>query len=165
MDYKLELADKYVVEDIYKLVQERIAWMDKVGIKQWNVTNYKNRYPKEYYMKQVEDKTLYVLKQKCDNKVVGAVVCFEEDERWENSGDIPAYYLHNFVTDINIKGAGREILRLVEKLALSNNKKFVRLDCIRGNEKLNNYYEENGYVLAGECQDGPYKGNLREKLL
>ncbi len=41
----------------------------------------------------------------------------------------------------------------------------LRLDCIRGNEAINRFYERAGYVACGECMDSPYHGILREKRL
>ncbi|WP_366463348.1 GNAT family N-acetyltransferase [uncultured Clostridium sp.] len=76
-----------------------------------------------------------------------------------------SYYLHNFVTDKTANKAGTTLIKLVEELALSNNKKRLRLDCAIDNTKLNNYYEQQGFILAGYCEDGPYKSNKREKIL
>lgn len=44
--------------------------------------------------------------------------------QWNNNG-----YLHNFVTDLTEKGAGREIIKAVEALAVNDHKERVRLDC------------------------------------
>lgn len=165
MDYKLNLADELDVEDVFNLIKQRIKWMDKVGIKQWNVTDYCTRFPKEHYLNQIKTNNLYVLRQTKDNNIVGAVVCFDKDERWPDYLDVPAYYLHNFVTDPNIKGAGKIILKYMKELALSNNKKSLRLECAIDNSKINNYYEQNGFALVGTCDDGPYTWNRREKVL
>lgn len=77
--------------------------------------------------------------------------------------DVSAYYLHNFVTDISGKGAGGIILEFVKELAVRNKKTRLRLDCAIDNVRLNHYYESQGYVFAGQCVDGPYIGNKREK--
>lgn len=46
MEYKFLLANETMLDDIVALVIKRIKWMDSVGIKQWNVTNYMEVYPK-----------------------------------------------------------------------------------------------------------------------
>lgn len=40
MKYIFKLADKALLDKIYNLYEKRIEWMDEVGIKQWNTTNY-----------------------------------------------------------------------------------------------------------------------------
>ena len=42
--------------------------------------------------------------------------------QWNNNG-----YLHNFVIDLTEKGAGREIIKAVEALAVNDHKERVRL--------------------------------------
>ncbi|RSD29571.1 GNAT family N-acetyltransferase [Mesobacillus subterraneus] len=165
MEYIFMSADASVLEDVYALIDQRIAWMDEVGIRQWNVTNYWDAYPKSYYVHQMNLGNLYILKKAEDNKVVGAIVLLEEDSRWNDCSDVSAYYLHNFVTDSRVKGAGEIILESVHELAVRNKKTRVRLDCAIDNVRLNHYYENKGYVFAGQCADGPYIGNKREKRL
>jgi hypothetical protein len=165
MEYIFMSADASVLEDVYALIDQRIAWMDEVGIQQWNVTNYWDAYPKSYYVHQMNQGNLYVLKQTQDNKVVGAIVLLEEDGQWSDCSDVSAYYLHNFVTAISEKGTGGIILKAVQELAVRNEKTRLRLDCATDNVRLNHYYKNKGYVFAGQCADGPYVGNKREKIL
>ena len=146
MKYIFKLADKALLDKIYNLYEKRIEWMDEVGIKQWNTTNYNEAYPKSYYRNQIESNNLYVLLND-SFEVLGAIVLTEDDYRW------------------NVKGIGKVILKSVEELAKENNKQKLRLDCAEDNEFLNNYYENSGYILVGKCIDGVYKGNKREKTL
>lgn len=164
MKYTFKLADEFILDKIYNLYEKRIKWMDEVGIKQWNIINYNEVYPKSYYRNQIESNNLYVLLNDMD-EVLGAIVVIEEDDRWNDYDKYKAYYLHNFVTDNKIKGLGKVILGNVEKLAIENNKQKLRLDCAENNKFLNDYYENLGYILVGKCVDGVYKGNKREKVL
>lgn len=163
MEYKFLQADETMIDSVYELFIRRIEWMDRVGIKQWNVTNYIHAYPKEYYKMKIKEKQLYVISD--NGKILGAIVLLEDDERWDDCNKCSAYYLHNFVTDTKIKGIGKIILEFVEELAIKNNKSKLRLDCAEDNDFLNNYYENAGFVLVGKCAEGLYKGNKREKNL
>lgn len=150
------------LKDVYRLIDDRIKWMDEVGIKQWNVTDYYKHFPHRYFEMAVDNLNLYVLKNKVD-RVVGAAVIKSKDSWWDD--DKQAYYIHNFVTDIEEKGAGIEMLKGFEDIALKNNIYRVRLDCAKDNVKLNRYYEQFGYNVVGECIVGDYIGNKREKIL
>lgn len=163
MELEFLKADISMLDDIYDLILKRVEWMDKKGIKQWNVTNYIEFYPKDYYKKQIEENNLYVIVKMC--KVVSAIVLLDEDSAWEDTKSCKAYYIHNFVTDLNEKGVGKKMLKYVEVLAKQKNKEKLRLDCASSNEFLNNYYEKEGFILVGKFIEGPYIGNKREKIL
>ncbi len=164
MDYQFVLADKSTLEQIYALIDQRIHWMDEVGIRQWNVTDYWGVYPKEHYVEQMQQNRLYVLKRASDQTVVAVAVLYETDERWAGEQDVPAYYVHHFAADTHEKGAGALLLQHLEHTARRDGKAALRLDCADDNPRLNQYYAKKGYVLVGTCVDGVYRGNKREKL-
>ena len=162
-EYLFEPADEADLEAVWQLISQRIRWMDAVGIRQWNVTNYQQAYPKSYYMQQIRERQLHVLRS--EDRICGAVVLLDEDPRWAGDPQVPAWYLHNFVTDTREKGAGSHILDAAAGLAVQNGKKALRLDCAVDNDKLNSYYESRGFLQAGYCRDGNYFGIKREKKL
>ena len=164
MDEVFERAAERDVAPIYELIRARIAWQEENGIEGWNQTSYLDRYPPVYFTEQCHAGTLYVLRGE-DGRLCGAVVLLEEDVRWDGYPTLPAYYVHNLVSAPDAQGAGSEILRRTEQLARAHGKACVRLDCKRGNEAINRYYERAGYLACGECADGPYHGILREKTL
>ncbi len=163
MNYELVKAKVNELPAIYDLINQRIAWMDQVGIRQWNVTGYWTRYPESYYETQTEAGRMLVLK--ADGQIVAAGVIYEEDERWENSTAVSAYYLHHFVTGLEARGAGSVYLERLEDYARKHGKSRMRLDCAIDSPKLNHYYESRGYVYHSQCVDGLYAGNNREKFL
>lgn len=162
MAYTFRLAAVGDIDDVFSLFEKRVDWMNQQNIHQWNDTDYLNAYPKSYYIRQQELGNLYVL---ADSHVVGAVVLLQSDDRWTDRAGSPAYYVHNLVTDPSVGGAGRELLAQAEQLAVQHGKRFMRLDCAVDNAFLNDYYESMGYLPAGICEDGLYKGNRREKAL
>ena len=151
-------------ERIFQLVLERIAWMDARGLHGWNDTGYLERYPLAYFREAGRQGQLYLLLTP-EGEAAGGVVLLEEDRRWDGYPSPPAFYIHNLVASVHRKGAGRAILQAVEALARERGKTHSRLDCGRDNPALNRFYESQGYVPAGECTDGPYRGILRETRL
>lgn len=51
MNYLFRYATKSDITSIFKLYENRIKWMDKKGLKQWNTTNYLKVYPLDYFQK------------------------------------------------------------------------------------------------------------------
>lgn len=164
MKYEFRRARETEIPAIFALYVRRVAWMDEVGIHQWNETDYLSAYPEEYYREELQNGDLFVLEDE-DRTLCGAVVLLKEDERWEGEPERKAFYVHNLVTDRNQKGAGKTILREAEKLARESGLQAVRLDCAVENGALNAWYEGQGYLPAGTCTDGPYLGRLREKRI
>lgn len=152
------------VEEVYGLIIKRIKWMDKNEISQWNKTNYLDSYPKEYFEEKVTLEQLYVMKDSFSGKVAGAVVLLEEDRRWSMDRS-KSYYIHNFVSDMQIRNVGTRIIVECEKMAIKKGKDRIRFDCQASNHKLNEYYHRLGFKSVGKVQDGSYAGIKREKKL
>ena len=72
MEYLLETARASETEDVFALYADRIQWMNENGIRQWNMTDYLQAYPKSYYQRQQREGRLYVLKQ--NGRIAGAAV-------------------------------------------------------------------------------------------
>ena len=163
MHYELKRGTLSDLPQVYKIIDDRIHWMDAVGIRQWNVTDYWECYPESYYEKAVHDGTLYVLKNPDDDQMVSVAVLYEQDARWAKQQGPAAYYVHHLATRIGEKGAGVEMVRQCEQLAAEHQKRYLRLDCAIDNPKINAYYDRLHYDYAGTCIDGKYAGNLRQK--
>ena len=147
---------------MFDLVLERMKWMDEKGIEQWNVMGYDEVYPLYYYEQKCRDGRAFALEDE-DGAILCAAVFLEHDSRW--SDDVPALYVHNFVSKVGVGDAGAEFLSRAGEYALSINKKYLRLDSSENNEPLAKYYENLGFVPAGNCTDGSYKGIRCEKKL
>lgn len=155
--YEIVKAKKDDIDSIIVLIKNRIKWMDKVGINQWNKTDYIGRYPREYF----EENINYFYIAKKGEKTVGEYALYETDVRWPSSRN--GYYIHHLATDLNEKGLGKEMILFAEKLAKENQKEVVRFDSQIGNDTLSKYYDDLGYFVCGVCDDQLYHGLLREK--
>ena len=166
MECRFLLADETMLDDIFNLFIKRVAWMDKVGIKQWNVTKYDEVYPVSYYEEKRQNGEVFVLSHPVSGEIAACAVLKSEDDRWNTVPEIrdeKAFYLHNFAVPLNMKGAGAVFLRKAEEYAKNQGKKYFRLDSADDNKALESYYSEKGYIPVGECIDGLYKGILRQK--
>ena len=74
-------------------------------------------------------------------------------------------YVHHLVSAVDERGTGALFLAQAEDHARRRGLDRLRLDCYVGNRGINAYYEALGFLPAGTCTDGPYKGILREKKI
>jgi len=164
-DYTFRKGSSDDAEVLYNLVVARIAWMDNKGIRQWNVTEYLERFPMDYYVEKQRIGELYVLVDNKSGKVVCSAVLKEKDDRWPDDGE-KALYLHNFASAVGwFEPVGDIFLDYCLQLAHKMGKSFFRLDCAVDNAFLNQYYSQRGYSEAGYCTHGLYKGVLRQKKI
>ena len=147
---------------VVRLLEERVRWMEEKGIRQWTVSGYLKVFPESYFQEKARLGCLYILLLE-NGDPAGVIVFSQTDENWENDG--LALYAHNLIVSTSAPGGGERLLRFGEKLASEMGKRFVRLDCVPHNEKLNAYYEKQGYMLVGTIDEPGYKGNKRQKII
>lgn len=164
MDYYFEKALEIDVAGIVKIIEDRIEWMNREEIHQWNETKYFDVYPQSYFCKLVKQGELFVLRSRSKGTIVGVAGLFTEDPRWEKISKEPSYYVHHLATALKKPGLGKLLLKFIEMKAEKDHR-TVRLDCAKDNPFLNTYYSELGYRHVGTCVDGLYTGNLRQKRL
>lgn len=161
--YTFRKIRKEEISQMFRLVIQRMKWMDENGIKQWNVTKYDKAYPQSYYYKASEHGEVFVLENEETGKIVCAAILKEHDEHWYDNKS--AIYLHNFVSKIGEKGVGKIFLKYAEAYAVNKGKKYFRLDSTSDNSALTQYYESKVFLQISKCEEGLYKGILRQKSL
>ena len=159
-------AEEHEVDEVFELIMARVRWMDEVGIRQWNVTDYAGCYPLAHYEAARQRGDLFVMTDE-EGAILACAVLRQDDERWPQAMQEahPAFYLHHLATRVGAKGAGRMFLQLAEEHAMNQGKTRFRLDSADDNAFLADYYTKQGYVPVGTCVDGLYSGILREKVL
>ena len=135
--------------EMFSLVLERMQWMDEKGIEHWNVVEYDRIYPLSYYEEKCRDGLAFALEDENGAPVCAAVLL----------------YVHNLASKLGERDAGAEFLRRAGEYAVGEGKAYLRLDSAEDSAALAKYYESLGFVNVGTCQDGSYKGILREKKL
>lgn len=161
--YCFRQAKESEIQAIFDLIMGRVAWMDTVGIHQWNATKYDERYPLHYYEQRRKQEELFVLEERASGQIVTVGALFHEDERWPDPAS--AFYLHHLASRVDKKGTASIFLQLAEEYTAGCGKQYLRLDSAVGNKTLEAYYTSRGYVEAGRCTDGMYEGILRQKKL
>lgn len=154
---KIELASKNEIDEIYDLIIARCLWFKEHSIKQWDVNIYPKLFNKKYFLKQMETDKLFVLKK---DKIAGVVLLKDKDGYWPDLEN--AYYVHHLATSPDYKGLGIELLNFALEQAKKDNKDYLRLDCLRDNQKLNQYYESLGFKNVGSGESIGYPYNLWE---
>lgn len=156
-------AEPHEVQAVFDLIMDRVAWMDTVGIRQWNATNYAQCYPLEYYEKRQQMGELFLLEDTQTGEILSVGALLHEDARWPEKAN--ARYLHHLASRPDKKGMGSVFLREAEKYISAEGADYMRLDSAVGNGTLEQFYTRGGYVEVGRCVDGLYHGILRQKKL
>ena len=60
-NYHFRQVRREEIQAVFDLIMGRVAWMDVVGIRQWNTTKYDQRYPLDYYEMRRQKEELFVL--------------------------------------------------------------------------------------------------------
>lgn len=163
--YIFRKATREEVPGVFAMILKRMAWMDGVGIRQWNITKYDARYPLWYYEERQREGELFILTDRETGELLCVGGLLRADERWPDTATASAYYLHHFASAPEHKGAGSVFIAMAEQYTAGQGIAYMRLDSAIGNEKLERYYGSRGYAPAGECKDGVYEGILRQKKL
>ena len=161
--YIFRQAKEEEIDTVFALIRSRMAWMDEIGVRLWNATKYDERYPRHYYQMRQQRGELFVLEEAQTGQIHCVGGLMREDDRWTDG--MPAIYLHHFASRTDHKGTGSIFLEMAEQYAKAQGIPYFRLDSAVGNEKLERYYGNRGYVPVGDCKDGLYVGILRQKKL
>ena len=156
------LATSEDINGIVDLIQKRIDWMDQTGINHWNKSDYLKTFSLSYFDSVIKNKNLFQVLD-FNDELIGGFTLFQSDRRWTDN--IPALYIHNFVSKIDTKGVGDAIITFCEKEAIQRGINTLRIDCQQQNAKLNAYYEERGFYYVSSFDEPLYQGNRREKKL
>jgi ribosomal protein S18 acetylase RimI-like enzyme len=157
MNYTIEIADISDIDSILKLYSERMQWFKDNNIKQWN--KYLTNHPKSEFEGAINNKNYYIIKN--NEEIIGGFELSTNSKDWEDN-ITPAYYIYKVVTKVGYKNIGDFIFEKCKEMAKSNGKKYLRLDCLKSNEKLNDIYESHNFKLIRYGNNERYSYSLRE---
>lgn len=78
-------------------------------------------------------------------------ITFDDPEIWGEKNNDPSVYIHRIATHPDFRGRDlvKEIVNWAINFAKANQKHFIRLDTIGGNEKLIQHYQSCGFDYLG----------------
>lgn len=155
----IQLAVKADIPFILNLLKERCKWFRDNKINQWGDWYYTELYNQDYFLEVMKQHQLYVAKE--ENEVVGAFLLKNLDLKYWHD-NLEAYYIHHFIAKVGCHGIGVSMLRFIENLAMVNQISVLRLDCMKENPKISEYWKNCGFNKKGEFEE-PYEGILWEK--
>ncbi|TWI93932.1 acetyltransferase (GNAT) family protein [Mucilaginibacter frigoritolerans] len=87
-----------------------------------------------------------------DNRIACIwAITFNDPQIWEQRNDDPAVYIHRIATNPEFRGQNlvQQITEWAKQYALTNKKKFIRMDTVGNNPGLIAYYIKNGFDFLG----------------
>lgn len=151
---KAEIRD---LDEILNLYLERSNWFKEKQIKQWN--NYLKSHPVADFEKAIRTQNYYIMRD--HGTIIAGFELSIDSKLWkEESEDV--YYIRKVVTKVGYKNIGSLIFDKCKEIAISNNKHYLRLECIKSNKKLNEIYENYNFKWIRYCNDGLCHFSLRE---
>lgn len=149
-DYQFRLATEDDCVPVISLLKEVAHWIKEQGIDQWQYL-LEDGADKEI-VKSILNKDTYVVVK--NDEFFGTFTLYSNQNEWDIHiwGDSPSdsIYLHRLAIkpDKMGEGIGKEIFLWIEQ-NIKANKKYLRLDCVSHNKKLNNFYKKNGFEFVG----------------
>lgn len=150
----VEIASFEQLDEIYELYNRRTVWFKENNIKQWS--KYLIRHKSEFPI-LIEDKKYYILKK--NNEIIAGFELSNDSGNFIDNKK--SLYLSKIVTKVGYKDIGKIIFMICKEIAKMDNKIYLRLECVKWNQKLNEIYEKHGFKLVG-CGTSYYEYNLRE---
>lgn len=142
LNITFEVANITQLEEILNLYINRSEWFKNNNIKQWS--NYITRHKSEFPI-SINNRNYYILKKY--NEIIAGFELSSNSGNFIDNGE--SLYLNKVVTKVGFKNLGDLIFKISKDITKNNNKKNLRLDCLRYNEKLNNIYDKHGFKLIG----------------
>lgn len=136
-------------------------WLNTMGLSQWK--HFLDGYGRDDIMGSINAGTALLIAR--DEEVIGSVTIQLAPDEWDthiwrDHSIEDSVFLHRLVLNRaeTGKGLGRAILKWIERnIEYPMNKKFIKLDCVGDNPKLNQYYSSNDYSYLGATDDGHSK--------
>lgn len=148
------------LNEILNLFKERIDWFKQNNINQW--LKYFELHSKLEFSDIIQNSNYFVMVQ--NNKIIAGFEVSCDSKYWRDYSN-DSYYLYKVVTKVGNKNIGNLVFEICKYFCKINNKKYLRLNCISSNKKLNEIYEKYHFHFVKQIKDNEYLYSLREYIV
>lgn len=145
------------LDNILKLYQERMKWFKEKEIKQWS--KYLEHHPKDEFIDVINNSNYFILKE--NNEIIAEFELSTDSKYWKDE-KTQSYYIYKLVIKVGYKNIGELIFEICKNIAKNNNIVYLRLDCLKNNDKLNQIYNNHGFKFIKNGYEDYYSYSLRE---
>lgn len=154
-DFNVKKATVLESDKVIILLKDIAQWMRDKGIQQWGYL-LEGGDDEEIHQAIVDQQTYIVL---VNSEIIATFTLSPDQSDWDRHifGDDrtnDSLYLHRLAVKpeyMNL-GVGESLLNWIQENHHSN-KKYIKLDCVAGNLKLNQFYRRNGFEYVGETDN------------
>jgi GNAT superfamily N-acetyltransferase len=153
--FEVERASSLKGEQVIRLLKEVAQWLKNNEINQWGYLLQGG--DDMEILKAIENKETFIVIE--NGEMVGTFTLSSKQSEWdkhifgvEDSSD--SLYLHRLAVSPKFmgKGIGKSMLKWIEENHQSE-KTYLKLDCVADNQRLNQFYRENGFTYIGETDN------------
>ena len=128
-----------------ELLDEATVWVGERGYEQWPLP-----FPRDELAASIERGEVYVAE--VDGDSVATVTLLWDDPMYWGEQPADAAYVHKLAVSRACAGQriGQALVEWADKTAAAAGREFLRLDCLRDNPSIREYYERLGFEHRGD---------------
>ena len=145
---------------VAELLDEATRWVGELGYEQWPLP-----FPRDELAAAIARAEVYVVEDKGD--AVATVTLLRDDPLYWGERPPDAVYVHKLAVrrDRSGRGIGAAIVAWANAEAVEAGRDFLRLDCLRDNPGIRDYYEQLGFEHRGDLILGGRHMSLYERAV
>ena len=143
---------------VAELLDEATRWVGELGYEQWPLP-----FPRDELAAAIARAEVYVVED--EGEAVATVTLLWDDPLYWGERPSDAAYVHKLAVrrDRSGRGIGAAIVAWANAEALEAGREFLRLDCLRDNPGIRDYYEQLGFEHRGDLTLGGRPMSLYER--
>ncbi len=147
------------LDEIWDMYKERTLWFRFRKKSQW--LHYLDRHPRSEFAGKIDNGEYYTVR--LNGKLIGGFALSSDSENWEDD-DTKARYLCRVVSRIGYRNLGNYMVEQAKKIGAKMKLKYLRLECVYSNSKLNEIWESLGFEFIID-KEADYHCSLRQLRL
>jgi len=155
---KVRPASQEDATTVAELLDEATRWVGDLGYEQWPLP-----FPRDELAAAIDRAEVFVVEDEGDP--VATVTLLWDDPLYWGERPPDAVYVHKFAVrrDRSGRGIGAAIMAWANAEAVEAGRDFLRLDCLRDNPGIREYYEQLGFEHRSDLILGGRAMSLYER--